>query len=214
MSGDEHTRIQLWDLQKPAIPPRSRLYHLGPIGIGTPYVESLTGYIARIAEAHCVSIRHLLLAEIAPLIKEGYDFKNDKGSRINNLFGSSKTRKTLNGTGRSTTRLVQALEALTLRSDLRYSTMLTWANVIADGGLLRAIKAWCPTCYKEWKAAGQKIYEPLIWALDVVKVCNRHHQTLQTQCSHCYRQFFQFQIYVVQFLLSTAVTERRIWQRI
>ncbi len=193
MSDDEHTQIQLWDLQKPAIPPRSRLYHLEPIGISTPYVESLTGYIARIAEAHCVSIRHLLLAEIAPMIKEGYDFKNDKGGRINNLFSSGKNRKTLNGTAIITTRLVQALEALTLRSDLRYLTMLTWTNVIADGDLIRAIKAWCPICYKEWKTAGQKIYEPLIWALDVVKVCDRHHQILQTQCSRCYKQFFQLE---------------------
>ncbi|GEM_PF-5397605 len=40
-----------WDLKKLAIPSRSRLYQLEPIGIGTPYVESLTGYISRLAEA-------------------------------------------------------------------------------------------------------------------------------------------------------------------
>ena len=40
-----------WDLKKLVIPSRSRLYQLEPIGIGTPLVESLTGYISRLAEA-------------------------------------------------------------------------------------------------------------------------------------------------------------------
>jgi len=31
-----------WDLQRAAIPSRSRLYSLEPIGIGTPWTESLT----------------------------------------------------------------------------------------------------------------------------------------------------------------------------
>nr|WP_236116925.1 TniQ family protein [Hassalia byssoidea] len=54
-------------LQKSPIPPRSRLYNLEPIGIGTPYVESLTGYVIRLAEQHCITTRQLLLNEIAPL---------------------------------------------------------------------------------------------------------------------------------------------------
>lgn len=31
------------------------LYNLEPIGIGTPYVEGLTSYIVRLADAHCVT---------------------------------------------------------------------------------------------------------------------------------------------------------------
>ncbi len=33
---------------------RSVLYNLEPVGIGTPYVESLSSYIARFAEKHNV----------------------------------------------------------------------------------------------------------------------------------------------------------------
>lgn len=48
-----------WDMNIPAIPPRSRLYRLEPVGIGTPYVESLTSYIARLAAEHCVTPKNL-----------------------------------------------------------------------------------------------------------------------------------------------------------
>jgi len=40
-----------WDVTVSTLPARSRLYRLEPYGIGTPWVESLTGYITRLAEA-------------------------------------------------------------------------------------------------------------------------------------------------------------------
>lgn len=65
MLNDDNLEIyDSCDLNKPSIPPRSRLYHLEPIGIGTPYVESLTSYIARLAEAHCLTPKLLLEREI------------------------------------------------------------------------------------------------------------------------------------------------------
>jgi len=52
-------RYEEWDVSIPPLPSRSRLYRLEPIGIGTPYVESLTGYIARLAETHCITPKSL-----------------------------------------------------------------------------------------------------------------------------------------------------------
>ena len=46
----------VWETQVFELPERSRLYSLSPVGIGTPQVESLSGYIARLAEAHVLSI--------------------------------------------------------------------------------------------------------------------------------------------------------------
>ena len=54
----------------PPFPPRTRLYHLAPIGVGTPAVESLTGYLMRLAEAHCVSTGALVSAELLPLLQQ------------------------------------------------------------------------------------------------------------------------------------------------
>ena len=49
----------------PPIPKRSRLYSLEPMNVGTAEVESLTGYVARIAEAHCVTVSDLVGAELS-----------------------------------------------------------------------------------------------------------------------------------------------------
>src|SRR5258708_6872976 len=62
-------RLESWDLAKPALAERSQLYALSPIGIGTPLVESLTGYISRLATVHAVSVTDLVgrvLARFAP----------------------------------------------------------------------------------------------------------------------------------------------------
>lgn len=112
------------DLQKPAIPSRSRLYSLEPIGVGTPLVESLTGYVTRLAQAHCTLTGILIVSEIAPLIKEGYVF-DGRQKTINPIYGFSSSRRALNGTGLMASTLIQALEALTLRGDLLCLTMKT-----------------------------------------------------------------------------------------
>ena len=191
MKVDAHTPGELWDLHSFAIPPRSRLYHLEPIGVETPYVESLTGYVTRLAEAHCVPTGVLIINEVAPLIKEGYPFE-PKRQEISSVFGGDRfaTRK-LNGTQLMAAALVQALETLTTRSDLRYLTMRTWVEVVPKKGLLKRVRAWCSSCYEEWRATGQVIYEPLIWALDLVTLCPCHHHLLQTCCPHCYKQLPQ-----------------------
>jgi len=46
----------IWETQVFNVPSRSRLYSFAPVGIGTPHVESLSGYITRLAEAHVLSI--------------------------------------------------------------------------------------------------------------------------------------------------------------
>jgi hypothetical protein len=52
-----------WTLMPAPMPPRSRLYSLEPIGIGTPQTESLTSYISRLAAAHSVRVRDLVIGE-------------------------------------------------------------------------------------------------------------------------------------------------------
>src|SRR6516225_708419 len=49
-----------WEMCQVEIPNRTRLFSLKPSGIGTPEVESLSGYIARLAQAHVVSVGNLL----------------------------------------------------------------------------------------------------------------------------------------------------------
>jgi hypothetical protein len=55
MGTDDLTAYETWDLTAPVLPPRSRLFNLNPIGVGTPMTECLTSYFSRVAEAHCLS---------------------------------------------------------------------------------------------------------------------------------------------------------------
>jgi len=161
------------------IPPRSHLYHLTPAGVGTPAVESLTGYIMRLAQAHSVSTRSLVADQLLPLYGRTYLLRNSL-----RLFWDEQTRA-LNGTNTSTRDLVHILESLTGCSALQGLTMLTWMNVLPPRGLLRSHRAWCPRCYAEWRVFGQVIYEPLIWALENVSVCPQHCLELCTLCPSC-----------------------------
>ena len=47
-----------------SIPHRSRLYRLKPIGAKTPLVESMTGYVGRLAEAYDVPVQVLFRNEL------------------------------------------------------------------------------------------------------------------------------------------------------
>ncbi len=178
---DTLTTYELWDLTRPAVPPRSRLYHLEPVGVGTPYVESLTGYIARLAQVHGVTTRKVVTTELLPLLEpshplgvRGYD---------GNQFWTGYNHF-LNGTRSLARDTVHALETLTLRGELRFLTMLTWAEVLPGRGLIRRNRAWCPACYEEWHRAGQIVYEPLLWSLAPVTACLRHRRRLRQTCQH------------------------------
>jgi len=186
MLVDKQVIYKSLDLQKPLIPTPSYLYHLEPIGVGTPNVESLTGYIARLAEAHAVSTNTLFAKELAPLVRKTYALIQGEYSALGGKFRSSV--KSMNAIGVIATDWVQVLETLTLQNSLRFLTMLTWAEVIAVQGLLRPIRAWCPACYEECRMSGLAVYEQLLWTLNVVEMCPRHHRLLRLQCPHCDQQ--------------------------
>ena len=179
---------ELWETEPPFTPKPSRLFHLEPLGLGTPYVESLTSYVARLAEAHSVPPGTLLAIEVKPMLKDSRDENPLNSHSIVTLYGQASVRA-LNGTQTGARQLVKALEALTLRHDLQFLTLLPWAEVFPVLRLLKRFQAWCPDCYQEWLNHKQVIYSPLLWALQVVKICPVHHRPLESQCPHCHRQF-------------------------
>ena len=50
------TVLESWEVTAPVLPRRARFYPLEPIGVGTPLVEGLTGYLLRLADAHAVPV--------------------------------------------------------------------------------------------------------------------------------------------------------------
>lgn len=165
-----------WNTGSPSVPLRSRLFRLEPIGIGTADVECLTSYIARLAEAHSVSPRKLLCKEVlAPAGKQSVHYS------ASSQFSACQINGMTNLAGITTI----ALEALTLRNDLRYMTMLAWKNALSSNQLMRTQKAWCATCYEERITADAVVYDSLIWMLRPVSICQWHHERLRQICYHC-----------------------------
>ena len=170
---------ETWDTDTSLLPPLTRLYHLPPIGVGTPMVESLTGYIVRLAEEHCVSAGVLYWKEIRTLAAKGNIFT----FRVTNNGGYST--HTINGLGSPAADFVRALENLTGRRDLSCLTLLAWRWVLPGHSLLRRRRAWCESCMYAWREANQPIYEPLLWTLQAVTICPYHHRILRQRCPHC-----------------------------
>jgi hypothetical protein len=180
MGRIEVEEYESWDLSPLYIPPRSTLYPLKPIGVGTPWVESLTSYIARLADAHCVFSGRLMDKVIVPLVPRYSPLE-----RQHDLFrGDGDKSNLMNATGLRALYAVQALETLTLRADLRHLTLLFLADMLYVRGLIRHKKAWCPVCYHEWRATGQTIFDPLLWVFQEISVCVRHKQRLQMRCPY------------------------------
>lgn len=114
-------RYESWALTGTPVPPRSQLYSLEPIGVGTGMVESLTGYVARLAEAHSVSVGNLVGRVLS-------DLANPKGgivtpaARVVRIGGHGfrACSYAINGVTDRVAKWVDALEAATTRRDLRY----------------------------------------------------------------------------------------------
>ncbi len=163
------------DRNEVLLPARSYLYPLKPEGIGTPFTESLTSYVIRLAKAYCVSPKVLIIQEILPLL----DLSPSYTYRIHVRW--SEGGQNLNGLNSSTEKWTQALKQLTSRDDLHLLTMITWSAVLSQSGMFRSTRAWCSICYNEWYGS-QKVYDPLLWAFQAVTVCPRHCQPLSLIC--------------------------------
>lgn len=177
LSAHDLVTYEVWEMNRPGPQAHSRLYALEPIGLGTPYTESLTGYVSRLAEAHSVPTRRLIVHELLPLLNKAHLNHNLSPFWLKDV-------RALNGINHLAIDWVQALETATQRSELCFLTLLPWAEALTPLNLLRPTRAWCPGCYQEWREAGQVVYEPLLWMLAVITLCPRHHCALHVQCPH------------------------------
>lgn len=181
------TTYEGWEVSRPNVAHRSYLYPLVPIGVGTAGVESLTGYISRLATAHAVRTGTLIFHELRPRIRctKGVS----AGTVPKNLSHGSFYVDThsLNGVGTRARTWVSLLEQLTCVRRLDLLTVLPWAKAISCVHLLRTRRAWCPFCYGVENGSGHPPYEPLLWAIQMVTACPVHRRRLESLCPSCGR---------------------------
>ena len=196
MSVEELDTCESWDLETITLPKRSHLYSLNPIGMATPYVESLTSYIARLAQAHGVTVATLIRYKLAPLFLWKTQSPNlSKATTQESAFltwyrqplllQEGAARYWLDKTKR-VEQVIEILEELTLQQELRYLTLIPWHQFFSLQRLFRTQQLWCPACYQEWRDSESTVYEPLLWAFELVEVCPRHQRYLQTWCLYCH----------------------------
>ncbi|MBW4461757.1 MAG: helix-turn-helix domain-containing protein [Nodosilinea sp. WJT8-NPBG4] len=155
----------------------SRLYHILPKGINTAYTESLTSFICRLAMAHCIPAGALLENLAKPMLG-----KEHGSATLHKIYNYTAA---INGPGTMAQDLISCLENLTHQDALSRITLVPWAEVLTTRNLLRSYRAWCPCCLQELRNQGFEVYEALLWIVEAVKVCSRHHLYLQENCPAC-----------------------------
>jgi hypothetical protein len=159
---------------------RSELYNLEPLGLGTPYIESLTSYIARLAFEHGVKVSALLREMIAP---------NVKSSFLNDFLSSGKTIRHyphIDGISDNSIEFIDVLERLTARNDIHNLTMNNWRGILSSN-VVGPFRKWCPICFEQLMFDNKEIYEPLIWRIKDVQKCDIHQIKLHDKCPECKR---------------------------
>jgi len=178
-----------WELCPVEIPTRTRLYSLEPAGIGTPEVESLSGYIARLAQAHVVSVGNLL--------GRGLTGRNLCNSSVASSTSAETIRSgghgfhalgnAINGFDWRARKWTNKIAAATGRLDIEQLTLTPFARVLSAMILFKPHRAWCPFCYEEDRKSWV-VYERLAWAIKLVTVCPRHRTPLLDSCQGCGRR--------------------------
>jgi hypothetical protein len=175
-------RFERWDVAEPNRPRPSLLYPLTPCGLGTPYVESLSSYVTRLAEAHVISVWRLILHVLSP----------ERPGQIPRC--STRYSYPANGLGKGSEMFLRGFQAATGRSDLHLLTLTTFQGTISQPSIFRNAEAWCPICLEQRRKAGVPVYSPLLWVIRAVTVCPAHSTSLVDRCPHCHSQFVSLRV--------------------
>src|SRR5260370_9687415 len=175
MFSNTDSLCEVWNQEVAPSFPHSALFHMNPIGVGTPMIERLTSYMMRLADAHSIQPNVLIGKAIVPLLCCSSQGRQPYAHRTAFWVGSP----VLNGMTSLTDRFVQALSDLTQQHDLRSLTMLPSKEVLIHLQSVRRTRAWCATCLEGWRAKRQTVYEPLLWALEGIHQCGVHGGLLQ-----------------------------------
>ena len=114
--------LDFWPDEHLPVPPRSQLFSLPMIGVGTPGQEALSSYLVRLANLHSVNPNVLVSRVLFPLTTIE---RNSVAGNFSSIYA-----KTMNGIGKYAMEFSTALAQLTCRSELAFGTCLPWRDVL------------------------------------------------------------------------------------
>jgi AraC-like DNA-binding protein len=166
----------IWDIHEPLPVSSSALYHLEPIGVGTPHIESLTSFLKRLAQLH-----HLTVGTLVAFCSEQ--------TAVDLMPSTIHKLMWIDGITPFAEKWAQLIADLTCQNAVTYLTLASWKKLLTGYRLLRYHQAWCPQCYATWARNEQPVYEPLLWRLQSVATCPAHQRQLVDACPACSQQF-------------------------
>ena len=162
------------------------LYGRRPNGVGTPLLESLSGYLARLCEVRYISVVDALDLLLRPLVPDKLLRGRDQLPRyLKTHIASDFDGMTCHADG-----AVVALQELTGETGLAVHTCLPWRGLFArnsSGALNYSHKRWCALCFEAWDRDGLEPWEPLLFRLQPVLRCPIHRVRLSNRCPSCDR---------------------------
>lgn len=167
------------EIEAPALPPRSTLYHCPVINEGRSMQESLLNYLHRLAREHQIRVMDLLVQLVLP--------RTNVSIHYGRFRFATEYARTVNGYGKYASQVSASLVDLTCVTNLQSSTFLHWSGLF-DGkgaGLLHPTRTWCPDCLAEAESAGEPHNFPLLWSCSSVTHCPIHMCELQSCCAKC-----------------------------
>ena len=162
---------------------RPALYGPRPRGVGTPLVESLTGFLTRLCRARHVLVRDVLDSLVRPLVPS----RTLPPWSALTLFLAQQVVQ-FDGMRPQSSSVVSALERLTGLSHLVLHTFLPWAGLSPpaySGAVTPQPARWCARCFERWHLEGVDPWEPLLWRSALASYCPHHRIPLSSRCPSC-----------------------------
>lgn len=161
------------------------LFPIPLVGIGTGRVESLFGYLTRLALAHRVPLSDLIVQVIRPELGK-------LGGR-HWLVPASKTkcRADMLSVGPEAELWANTLSKLTGVRDLECGNLRWIRSCISDEGLLSRVPKYCQVCVLESLVSGTSDHDPLLMNLEAIYACPKHHVQLNLKLCSAPREDYQ-----------------------
>ena len=152
-----------------------------PIAEGSPDIECLHSFFARMARLHGIS-----LCQLARHLGNWYRRRGHAGFRLPeaHLYGKGTP---LCGFSPNIDLYLEVLAEAVQYPTLYRTTLLVLRNVLSGSsqGVIKRTRAWCPACLREKVRNEEAAYDKLVWMLAAVQRCADHQLALESNCPTC-----------------------------
>ena len=160
------------------------LFGAAPIGRGTPAVEALSSFFARLCIARYVPAariaRQIVSDGLLPSATGGKPYAVDNS--IYTGGGRIDLHCTTAGPWAAAVGRYTGLSGLDRHTFAACSALWVRDSALAMG---KVGKRWCPACFEEQRATTGLVYEPLLWRFGLVDRCPVHCSRLIGACPVC-----------------------------